>query len=142
MLTVSEFMKDFYKELNDVTPEDLKRELAKQERVVKHTLYVIMSENEHFKRTEAVKMQERFHVRIDQMAADYQTWKRAGCKPYAKPKQYVSGRIAGASKKAFDRVLNQYILKAKEVEGAFKDRIEAVSFHVPVHEEEPLSEAS
>lgn len=131
-------MRDFYKELNNVTPEDLKRELSKQERVVKHALYVIMGEHEYFQREHAVKFQERFHVRIDQMAADYQTWKRAGCKPYAKPKQYVSGRIAGASKKAFDRVLNTYLLKTKEMQG----RIETLSFTVPSQEEEPLSEAS
>lgn len=117
MLKISEFMKDFYFKLNEVVPEDLKRELAKHERVVKHALYMVVSGKDLFYKADAARYQERFHVKMDQMAGDYQTWKRAGCKAYAKPKQYVSGRIAGASKKAFDMVLNVYILRFREMEG-------------------------
>lgn len=112
MLYIADFMKDFHLKLYEVTPEDLKRELTKHERVVKHTLYMVMGQHEHFRHDDAKAFQEKFHVRIDQMASDYRTWKRAGCKPYAKPKKYVSGRIAGASKKAFDMVLNKYMVEA------------------------------
>ena len=115
MLYVSDFMRDFYKKLHEVTPEDLQRELAKYERVVKHTLYMIVGQLEHFSAEESSSFQERFHVRVDQLAADYRTWKRAGCKSYARPRQYISGRIAGASKKAFDQILNKYILLSREV---------------------------
>ena len=118
MLKISEFMRDFYVKLNDVVPEDLKRELAKHERVVKHALYMVVAGKDLFVRADAAKFQEKFHVKMDQMAGDYHTWKRAGCKAYAKPKQYVSGRIAGASKKAFDMVLNTYLLRVRELEGA------------------------
>ncbi len=117
MLKISEFMKDFYLKLNEVVPEDLKRELAKHERVVKHALYMVVSGKDLFYKVDAARYQEKFHVKMDQMAGDYHTWKRAGCKAYAKPKQYVSGRIAGASKKAFDIVLNAYILRLREIEG-------------------------
>ena len=117
MLNISEFMKDFYFKLNEVVPEDLKRELAKHERVVKHALYMVVSGKDLFYQVDAARYQEKFHVKMDQMAGDYHTWKRAGCKAYAKPKQYVSGRIAGASKKAFDMVLNAYILRMREMDG-------------------------
>ena len=113
MLPISDFMRDFYQTLYSVAPEEVKREISKQERVVKHTLYMIMSQHELFDAKDARHFQERFHVRIDQMASDYHTWKKAGCKAYAKPKQFVSGRVAGASKKAFDQVLNTYILKSR-----------------------------
>lgn len=116
MLFISDFMRDFHAKLHEVTPEEVKRDLSKHERVVKHALYMVMGQTEHFVRQDAAKFQEMFHVRIDQMASDYRTWKRAGCKPYARPKQYVSGRVAGASKKAFDQVLNTYLLKAKMFE--------------------------
>lgn len=112
MLYIADFMREFHTKLYEVTPEDLKRELSKHERIVKHTLYMVMGQHEHFKHETAKHFQERFHVRIDQLASDFRTWKRAGCKPYAKPKQYVSGRIAGASKRAFDIILNKYILES------------------------------
>jgi hypothetical protein len=86
---------------------------------------MVMGQSEHFVRQDAAKFQEMFHVRIDQMASDYRTWKRAGCKPYARPKQYVSGRVAGASKKAFDQVLNTYLLKAKTFQ--YRDQEEFAS---------------
>ena len=117
MLKISEFMKDFYIKLNDVVPEDLKRELAKHERIVKHALYMVVAGKELFYTADASKFQEKFHVKMDQMASDYQTWKRAGCKAYAKPKQYVSGRIAGASKRAFDMVMSSYIIRLREMQG-------------------------
>ena len=117
MLKISEFMKDFYVKLNDVVPEDLKRELAKHERIVKHALYMVVAGKELFYTADASKFQEKFHVKMDQMASDYQTWKRAGCKAYAKPKQYVSGRIAGASKRAFDMVMSSYIIRLREMQG-------------------------
>ena len=112
MLYIADFMRDFHAKLYEVTPEDLKRDLTKHERTVKHTLYMVMGQHEHFQNDDAKAFQEKFHVRIDQMASDYRTWKRAGCKQYAKPKKYVSGRIAGASKKAFDLVLNKYMVEA------------------------------
>lgn len=143
MLKISEFMRDFYFKLNDVVPEDLKRELAKHERVVKHALYMVVSGKDLFYFADAAKFQEKFHVKMDQMASDYQTWKRAGCKAYAKPKQYVTGRIAGASKKAFDIVLNTYILRLREMEGvkpaAFAEREELLVLEESG--EEPLSAA-
>lgn len=111
MLTISSFLKEFHQKLHEVAPEEVKRDVLKQERVIKHTLFMIMGQHEHFHEKDAVHFQERFHVRIDQMASDYQTWKRAGCKSYAKPKQYVSGKVAGVSKKAFDQVLNTYIIQ-------------------------------
>ena len=117
MLKISEFMKDFYVKLNDVVPEDLKRELAKHERIVKHALYMVVAGKELFYTADASKFQEKFHVKMDQMASDYQTWKRAGCKAYAKPKQYVTGRIAGASKRAFDMVMSSYIIRLREMQG-------------------------
>ncbi len=117
MLKISDFMRDFTIKLHEVVPEDLKRELAKHERVVKHALYMVVGEKELFHKMDASRFQEKFHVKMDQMASDYHTWKRAGCKAYAKPKQYVSGRIAGASKKAFDLILNVYLLRAREVDG-------------------------
>jgi len=117
MLKIADFMRDFYVKLNEVVPEDLKRELSKYERVVKHALYMIIGEKEQFHRMDAARFQEKFHVKMDQMASDYHTWKRAGCKAYARPKQYVTGRIAGASKKAFDMILNTYLLRAIEIEG-------------------------
>ncbi len=120
MLTISDFMKDFYKKLYEVSPEDIKREVTKHERVVKHTLYMVMGQHEHFQKEDAMRFQEKFHVRIDQMASDYHTWKRAGCKAYAKPKQYVSGRVAGASKKAFDHVLGAYLLRLKPPEATLQ----------------------
>ncbi len=113
MLYIADFMRDFHTKLYEVTPEELKRDLAKHERTVKHTLYMVMGQHEHFRNEDATLFQEKFHVRIDQMASDFRTWKRAGCKPYAKPKQFVSGRVAGASKKAFDMVLNKYILESR-----------------------------
>lgn len=115
MLFISDFMRDFHAKLHEVTPEEVKRDLSKHERVVKHALYMVMGQHEYFASQDAVKFQEMFHVRIDQMASDYRTWKRAGCKAYARPKQYVSGRVAGASKKAFDQVLNTYLLKTKQL---------------------------
>lgn len=144
MLKIADFMRDFYLKLNEVVPEDLKRELAKHERVVKHALYMIVGGQEHFQKMDAAKFQEKFHVKMDQMASDYQTWKRAGCKAYAKPKQYVSGRIAGASKKAFDMILNGYLLKTREMEGsivasAMPERGE--SLILEESGEEPLSAA-
>jgi hypothetical protein len=143
MLKISEFMRDFYFKLNDVVPEDLKRELAKHERVVKHALYMVVSGKELFYFEDAAKFQEKFHVKMDQMAGDYQTWKRAGCKAYAKPKQYVSGRIAGASKKAFDMVLNTYILRLREMGGVRPLEIPQREEILVLEEsgEEPLSAA-
>ncbi len=120
MLYIADFMRDFHTKLYEVTPEDLKRELTKHERTVKHSLYMVMGQHEHFQKDDAVQFQEKFHIRIDQMASDFRTWKRAGCKAYAKPKKYVSGRIAGASKKAFDMVLNKYMLEASGV--AFQEQ--------------------
>lgn len=114
MLYISDFIRDFHKKLYEVAPDEIKRELIKQERVVKHTLYSILGQHEFFHNKDSRHFQERFHVRIDQLAGDYRTWKRAGCKPYAKPKQYITGKVAGASKKAFDQILNTYMVKSHE----------------------------
>lgn len=116
MLMIADFMRDFHKKLYDVAPEDVKREITKQERTVKHALYMVMGQFQEFRKEDAIKYQERFHVKMDQMASDYHTWKRGGCKAYAKPKQYISGRVAGASKKAFDQVLNAYLTQLKSLE--------------------------
>ena len=116
MLYISDFMRDFHKNVYEVMPEEFKRYLVKEERGVRHALYMVVGQYETFRHQNARFFQEGFHVRIDQMAADYRTWKRAGCKPYARPKQYVSGRVAGASKKAFDMTLSRYILLDRERE--------------------------
>ena len=142
MLKIADFMREFYIKLHDVVPEDLKRELAKHERVVKHALYMVVGEKEIFHKMDASRFQEKFHVKMDQMAGDYHTWKRAGCKAYAKPKQYVSGRIAGASKKAFDLVLNAYLLRVREMEGVVPVLEEArESLILEESGEEPLNAA-
>lgn len=131
-MLVSEFMRNFYKKLYEVAPEEVHRDLTKQERAVKHVLYMVMGDKNRLTYKEASYYQERFHVRIDQLASDYRTWKRAGCKAYARPKQYVSGKVAGASKKAFDYVLGTFLIHArnqvseleriKEEEGVLIDR--------------------
>ena len=111
---IADFKRDFYKKLFEVAPEEVHREITKQQKAVKNTLFTVMGGHDRIVAELAVKFQERFHVRIDQMASDYRTWKRAGCKPYAKPKQFVSGKVAGASKKAFDQVLGAYLLSVRE----------------------------
>ena len=128
MLKIADFIRDFYRKLHEVVPEDLKRELNKYERVVKHALYMVVGQYDLFHKGEAPSLQERFHIKMDQMVSDYQTWKRGGCKAYAKPKQYVSGKIAGASKKAFDLVLNTYLVYVRDLERA-KERKKIVALY-------------
>lgn len=101
-MLVSDFMSLFVKRLYDEMPEDAKRDLIKQDRTVKHALYLVMGKYQRLRKELAISFQEKFHLKMDQLSADYRTWKRAGCKSYARPKQYVSGQVAGASKKAFD----------------------------------------
>lgn len=116
-MLISDFMSLFIKRLYEVVPEDAQRDLVKQDRTVKHALYLVMGKYQRLRKDLAVPFQEKFHLRIDQLAADYRTWKRAGCKGYARPKQYVSGPIAGASKKAFDHTLGTYLLELKARSG-------------------------
>ncbi len=113
-MLVSDFMSLFVKRLYEVIPEDGKRDLIKQDRTVKHALYMVMGKYQRVRKDLASPFQEKFHLRMDQLAADYRTWKRAGCKTYARPKQYISGQIAGASKKAFDYTLGTFLLDLKK----------------------------
>ena len=116
-MLVSDFMSLFVKRLYEAVPEDHRRDLIKQDRTVKHALYMVMGKYQRLRKDLATPFQEKFHLRMDQLAADYRTWKRAGCKSYARPKQYISGHIAGASKKAFDFTLGTYLLELKKLEG-------------------------
>lgn len=136
MLMISDFMRDFHKKLYEVAPEEVKREITKQERAVRHALYMVVGQFQEFRKEDAIKYQERFHVRIDQMASDYHTWKRGGCKTYAKPKQYISGRVAGASKKAFDQVLNTYLLQTRSLAPKVEPN------KLVLQEEEPMADCA
>ena len=141
MLYIADFLREFHKKLYEVAPDEVRRDISKQERVIKHTLYTVMGQHEFFKKEHAVHFQERFHVRIDQMASDYRTWKRAGCKAYAKPKQFVSGRVAGASKKAFDQILNKYLLQLNQFESTQNEfNVDSLTLKPTI--DEPLEEAS
>ncbi len=117
-MLVSDFMSLFVKRLYDEMPEDAKRDLIKQDRTVKHALYLVMGKYQRLRKELAISFQEKFHLKMDQLSADYRTWKRAGCKSYARPKQYVSGQVAGASKKAFDYILGSYLLELKNQESS------------------------
>ncbi len=112
-MLVSEFMSLFIQRLYETMPEDAKRDLIKQDRTVKHALYLVMGKYQRLSKDLASPFQEKFHLRMDQLAADYRTWKNAGCKSYARPKQYISGQIAGVSKKAFDYTLGSYLLDVR-----------------------------
>lgn len=117
MLT-SEFITSFNKKLYEFAPKEIHRDLERQERAVKHTLFVALSGSKEIVKTEAIKIQEGFHVRIDRMAMDYKTWERGGFKRYAKPKQFVTGRVAATSKKTFDWVLNEFLVNIENKEMA------------------------
>ena len=132
-MLVSDFMSLFVKRLYEVIPEDEKRELIKQDRTVKHALYMVMGKYQRLRKDLASPFQEKFHLRIDQLTADYRTWKRAGCKAYARPKQYITGQVASSSKKAFDYTLGTFLLDLKHREG--EEKIVAM----PVEEPENLS---
>lgn len=115
-MLVSDFMSDFVKRLYEIIPEDSKRDLIKQDKAIKHGLYLVMGKYQRLRKDLATPFQEKFHLRVDQLAADYRTWKNAGCKGYARPKQYVSGPVAYASKKAFDYTLGTYLLELKKLD--------------------------
>lgn len=115
-MLVSDFMSLFVRRLYEVIPEDAKRDLIKQDRTVKHALYLVMGKYQRLRKDLAISFQEKFHLKMDQLSADYRTWKRAGCKSYARPKQYVSGLVANASKKSFDYILGTYLLELKKLE--------------------------
>ena len=115
-MLVSDFMSLFVKRLYEVMPEDAMRDLVKQDRTVKHALYLVMGKYQRLRKDLAISFQEKFHLKMDQLSADYRTWKRAGCKSYARPKQYVSGQVANASKKSFDYILGSYLLELKSLQ--------------------------
>ena len=119
-MLVSDFMSLFIQRLYEVIPEDAKRDLIKQDRTVKHALYMVMGKYQRLRKDLATPFQEKFHLRLDQLTADYRTWKRAGCKAYARPKQYITGLVASSSKKAFDYTLGTYLLDLKQMEGESK----------------------
>ena len=112
-MLVSDFMSFFVKRLYETMPEEAKRDLVKQDRTVKHALYLVMGKYQRVSKDLASPFQEKFHLKMDQLAADYRTWKSAGCKSYARPKQYISGQVAGVSKKAFDFTLGTFLLDIK-----------------------------
>ncbi len=109
MMLVSDFIKMFEQKLYSLSTQDDQRELLRQEKVIKGTLFTIIGQNQRLSVDKAVNYQESFHVRLDQLAGDYRTWRRGGCKKYAKPKQLVSGTLAALSKKSFDFVLNYFM---------------------------------
>lgn len=113
-MLVSDFMSFFVKRLYETVPEEVKRDLMKQDRAIKHGLYMVMGKYQRIRKDLAMPFQEKFHMRMDQLAADYRTWKSAGCKAYARPKQYISGPIAGVAKKAFDHTLGTFLLELKK----------------------------
>ena len=124
-MLVFEFIEHFEKKLHEIVPEEAKRDLEKQKRTVKNTLYSLASDKERIREQDAIWLQERFHIRMDQLASDYRTWKRAGCKTYARPKQYISGPIARTSKRAFDTILNQLLLAIRKRRAKVSAPIEA-----------------
>ena len=123
-MLVGEFLATFNKRLYEVAPKEIHRDLERQERVVKHSLFSVVGTTRELAKGDVVKYQESFHTKIDRMATDYKTWERGGFKSYAKPKQFVTGRVAAASKKAFDWVLHDFLthLQRKDEERASLDR--------------------
>lgn len=123
-MLVSEFLSSFNKKLYEVAPKEIHRDLERQERTVKHSLFSVVGISREVAKNQAIKYQEEFHTKIDRMAMDYKTWERGGFKRYAKPKQFVTGRVAAASKKAFDWVLNEFLigLQKKEEDRASLER--------------------
>ncbi len=141
MLYISDFINDFQKKLQEIAPEEIKKEMLKHEKIIKHTLYMVVGHCECFMKDDAVKFQERFHVKIDQMVSDYYTWKKAGCKINTKPKQYVTGKIANTSKKAFDQVLNSYLIYLQQATPVVKKILPLKSLMVEAAvDNEPFSE--
>lgn len=111
-MNVHDFLDAFNREMNRNTKGfELRRRLKKEEKFLKWTIYHLLAEGIYLHY--AAKYQEKFHTKVDYMAADYKTWKDAGCKHYAKPKQYVSGEIAKIAKRSFDTVLGEMILQKK-----------------------------
>lgn len=117
-MLVSEFLSSFNKKLYEVAPKEIHRDLERQERTVKHSLFSVVGVSRELSKNQVVKYQEDFHTRIDRMAMDYKTWERGGFKRYAKPKQFVTGRVAAASKKAFDWVLSDFLVSFQKKEEA------------------------
>jgi hypothetical protein len=115
-MLVSEFLSSFNKKLYEVAPKEIHRDLERQERTVKHSLFSVVGVVRELAKNEAIKYQEDFHTKIDRMAMDYKTWERGGFKRYAKPKQFVTGRVAAASKKAFDWVLSDFLVSFQKKE--------------------------
>jgi len=137
-MLVSDFMSLFVERLYEIVPEDARRDLIKQDRTIKHALYIVMGKYERLRRDLASPFQEKFHLKMDQLAADYRTWKRAGCKSYARPKQFISGEIAGASKKAFDYTLGTFLLETKHQR---EEQVASFSeFHETINSWDELSE--
>lgn len=113
-MQTSQFIQSFVKNAYAMAGEDIERHLVKQERVVRNNLFVSLGGHGSLSVENAAKYQETFHTKMDQLASDFRTWKKAGCKQYARPKQIVSGPIAYVSKKAFDQALNEFILLKKQ----------------------------
>jgi hypothetical protein len=123
-MLVVEFLASFNKKMYEVAPKEIHRDLERQERTVKHSLFSVVGTSREVSKGEAIKHQESFHTKIDRMAMDYKTWERGGFKSYAKPKQFVTGRVAAAAKKAFDWVLHDFLtnIQKKEEERASLER--------------------
>ena len=112
-MQTSQFIQSFVKKAYAMAGEESERHLVKQERVVRNNLFISLGGHGLLSTESAAKYQETFHTKMDQLASDFRTWKRAGCKQYARPKQIVSGPIAYISKKAFDQALNDFLLTRK-----------------------------
>ena len=136
-MLVSDFMSLFVGRLYETVPEEAKRDLIKQDKAIKHGLYLVMGKYKRLRKDLATPFQEKFHLKIDQLAADYRTWKRAGCKAYARPKQYISGTVAGVAKKAFDYTLGTFLLELKKID---QEKIVSIEANQKVTTWDELSE--
>jgi hypothetical protein len=113
-MQTSQFIQSFVQKAYAMAGEESERHLVKQERVVRNNLFVSLGGHGILTAESAAKYQETFHTKMDQLASDFRTWKKAGCKQYARPKQIVSGPIAYISKKAFDQALNDFLITQKK----------------------------
>ncbi|OGN62340.1 MAG: hypothetical protein A3F09_00385 [Chlamydiae bacterium RIFCSPHIGHO2_12_FULL_49_11] len=114
-MDVHDFLQRFHREVYTMaTSFDLKRRLEKEEKFLKWMLYHILAPRLDL--SKVVKYQEVFHTKVDQLAADYKTWKDAGCKQYARPKQVVCGEVAKIAKRSFDTVLGTWLMEKRAAE--------------------------
>ena len=115
-MLISDFFNSFHYYLYSISPDEIRMDVNKHERIVKHTLFTVIGGKREVPTDQIYKMQEMVHVKIDQLAQDYRTWQRNGYKRYAKPKQYITGRVAAAAKRAFDQTLHNLIVNLRKTQ--------------------------